>query len=382
VNAFSARLPGIGEKADVLMTQVGETAGQLLAAVEPERLNRAFASVERAAGTIEQAAGDVRQVTSAIPPETVQAAIQNLSAFSETLGGIGARREEIDAMVTRFSAISSDVNAFSARLPAIGERVEGMVTGIGDTADRLREAVDPEAIGRAVGAVERAAANVEQVTAAVPAEAVRATAENLSRFSAVLAARSPDVDALVTRLSAIAGDVGAFTPRLPAIGEKVDGVLTAVDTQKIGESVEGVHRFTTALGNRSGDVEAILADARATAAQLKGVTAKADSLLAKLDGMAGDEGGGFIAEARATLASIRQTAETFDEQAQSIGGSVNQFSTRGLRDLQNFISEGQRTVARLDRVISSLERDPSQILFGGEGVPEYKGSRSGGAQRR
>ena len=91
--------------------------------------------------------------------------------------------------------------------------------------------------------------------------------------------------------------------------------------------------------------------------------------------MAGDGAGGILDEAKSTLAAVRAAADSFNGQVVAIGGGVGDFSGRGLRDFQNLVSEGQRTIGRLDRVISDLERNPSGFLFGGENLPEYGGQR-------
>ena len=77
----------------------------------------------------------------------------------------------------------------------------------------------------------------------------------------------------------------------------------------------------------------------------------------------------------ATLASIKAAADNFNAQIATLGTGLNDFSDRGLRDLQSLVSEGQRTIGRLDRVISNLEQNPTGFLLGGENVPEYGGRR-------
>jgi phospholipid/cholesterol/gamma-HCH transport system substrate-binding protein len=99
-------------------------------------------------------------------------------------------------------------------------------------------------------------------------------------------------------------------------------------------------------------------------------------VLAKLDAMAGDgTDGGIMTDAQAALAAIRAAADNFNTQVSAVGGDFGDFSDRGLRNFQNLISEGQRTIARLDRVISNLEQNPSGFIFGGSRVPEYGGQR-------
>ena len=100
-----------------------------------------------------------------------------------------------------------------------------------------------------------------------------------------------------------------------------------------------------------------------------------DSLFTKLDSMAGQGPGGLMQDATDTLASIKAAADNFNAQVSTLGGGLGDFNDRGLRDFRNLVTEGQRTIGRLDRVISNLERNPAGYLLGGENVPQYGGRR-------
>ncbi len=328
ITALSKRLEGVVEKSEAI-----------LGAVEPDDVRQTIAQLRETA--------------------------DNVSAFSKSLA---ARSGDIDRMVTQFSAIASDINTFSASLTGIGERADTLLADVGEKAGKILDAVDAETVSRAIG-------NIDRIVAAIEPEKVSATIDGLASFSQTLSNRREDLDALVTQLSVIASDVSGFSARLPSMGEKVDNLLAAVDAEKITQSVDGVHRFATTLGENSDNIDAIIANARAVSERFDALTQNAESLIAKLDVMAGGENGGIIEEARSTLVAIRKAAESFEKQARVIGSGIGRFSNQGLRDLQEFVNEGRRAVSRLDRVISNLAEDPSQILFGGKGVPEYRGNR-------
>ena len=328
ITTLSKRLEGVVEKSEAI-----------LAAVEPDDVRQTIAQLRETA--------------------------ENVSAFSKSLS---ARSGDIDRMVTQFSAIASDINTFSANLNGIGERADTLLADIGGKAGKILDAVDAEAVSRAIG-------NIDRIVAAIEPEKIGATIDGLASFSQTLSNRREDIDKLVTQLSVIASDVSGFSARLPSMGEKAENILAAVDADKIRQSVDNVHRFATTLGENSDDIDAIIANVRAVSERFDGLTAKAESLIAKLDAMAGGEKGGIIEEASRTLAAIREAAESFEKQARVIGSGIGRFSNQGLRDLQEFVNEGRRAISRLDRVISSLAEDPSQILFGGKGVPEYRGNR-------
>jgi phospholipid/cholesterol/gamma-HCH transport system substrate-binding protein len=367
---------------ETFTSALSQNADQIATFVES--VSGAAENISRLSGRLEEVVARGEAVIAAVEPEAVRRTVENVAGFSDTLA---ASREEIDGLVTRFSTIAADVNAFTARLDTIGARADLLVADLGERTGALFDALEPDAIGRTVdnldritaavdpARVQQAIANIEQVTGAVEPEAVRTTVANIADFSETLASRRQDIDVLVTRLSAISADATAFAAGLPALRERVDAVAAAVDPEKVGESVDQVHRFATALGGSSEDVEAIVADVRATAERFNALSQRADSMIANLDDLAGGEGGGLLTEMHQTLDSIRVAADSFSTQAESISGGINQFTERGLRELQAFVGQGRRAASRLERIIGELERDPGQFLFGGEGVPEYSGQR-------
>jgi phospholipid/cholesterol/gamma-HCH transport system substrate-binding protein len=216
----------------------------------------------------------------------------------------------------------------------------------------------------------------EALLGAIDPADVNATLKNVRTATDMLAQQGEALDAIVARVDAVAADAQAFSQHLPALGEKAETLVAAVDPEKLSRSLDNLDRFATTLGESSDDVDQIVADARGLSARFQTLGERADSLLTKLDGMAGQGPGGILEDATATLAAIRAAADNFNAQVAVLGGGLGNFSDRGLRDFQNLVSEGQRTIARLDRVISNLERNPTGFLLGGENVPEF------GARRR
>ena len=326
---FAARLPSIGDKTDTL-----------LAAIDPAQVGQA---IDRING-----------IAAAIEPERVRVAVDGVSSFGETLA---ANRENIDNLVTRLTLISTDLAAFTPRLPAIGEK-----------ADALFAAIDPAAVGLAVDRIGTVAASIDP-------ERVQVAVNGVASFGETLADNSQAIENIVTHLSLISTDLAAFTPRLPAIGERTETLLAALDGEKIGDTVDSLQQFAATLRDNSDDIDAIIGDARGVSSRFEALSARAESLMVQLESMAGEGTGGILEEAQLTLAAIQGAADNFNAQVSTLGAGFGDFSDRGLRDFQNLISEGQRTISRLDSVISNLEQNPSSLIFGGPGVPEYSGQR-------
>jgi phospholipid/cholesterol/gamma-HCH transport system substrate-binding protein len=223
--------------------------------------------------------------------------------------------------------------------------------------------------------VEDTIDRLNAISAAVDPERVRTSVEGISTLAETLQANQENIDTIVTKATALANDLSAFSARLPVMGDKADQLLAAIDAAQVGRTLDNVDKFTTALAANTDDIDAIIADARRVSARFDDLSDRAESLMAKLDSMAGGEAGGLVEDVRETLAAVRAAAESFNTQVVAVGGGLGDFSDRGLRDFQNLISEGQRTISRLDGVVSNLEQNPSGFLFGGSRVPEYEGRR-------
>jgi phospholipid/cholesterol/gamma-HCH transport system substrate-binding protein len=286
-----------------------------------------------------------------------------LSRADETLQKleqtISDNSDDISLAILDVRKFTSALAANSADIGKLLENVSTAATGIADAAKRLD------------GIVTRS----ENLLAAVNPEDVSKTLTNLRTTSDSFAAQADRLGGLVDRADAIAADAQAFSQHLPTLGEKAEALVAAVDPATVNRTLASIDRFATALGENSDDINQIIADARGVSARFASLGERADSLLTKLDNMAGSGAGGIMTDATETLAAIKAAADNFNAQVSILGGGLGDFNDRGLRDFQSLVTEGQRTIARLDRVISNLEKNPTGFLLGGENVPEYGGRR-------
>jgi phospholipid/cholesterol/gamma-HCH transport system substrate-binding protein len=259
-----------------------------------------------------------------------------------------------------------DVRRFTSALAENSDGVAELVENMSTAASTIAEATT-----KLEGIAERS----ESLIAAIDPEELRATLHNIRSTTDSIATQADRFGPLMERAEAITADAQAFSQHLPALGERADALIAAVDPEKIGRSIDNVDRFTTALGESGDDIDQIVAEARDVSSRFQTLGERAESLLTKLDNMAGQGSGGLLEDAQATLTAIREAADSFNAQISILGGGLNDFSDRGLRDFQTLVTEGQRTIARLDRVISLLEQNPAGFLLGGENVPEYGGRR-------
>ena len=182
-------------------------------------------------------------------------------------------------------------------------------------------------------------------------------------------------------------NVESFSKTLADAGPAVSSLVKAIDGQKLNRVIDNADRFSAALSKASPDIEAGLHDARLLAGKLSASADRIDGVLKGAEGFlgsaAGQEGSSTFAEIREAAMSVRDAGKAFrtmsenlDKRTSNIASSVNRLSGSGRREVEALSSDGQRTLGTLNRTVRNLERDPSQVIFGGKpSLPEYNGSR-------
>ncbi|GGA84129.1 organic solvent ABC transporter substrate-binding protein [Brucella endophytica] len=194
------------------------------------------------------------------------------------------------------------------------------------------------------------------------------------------------------QVALINGDPSAVTNLLETaqdIAAKTNNVLDGLESfikdvrQPLTQTVENTKTFTDALAKNSkmlddladstGDVQQIVKDAREMMARLNKASARADSVMQKVDALVSDNGkDSVVAQTRATLQSIQRTSDTLNTRLGPIADNLQRFSGQGLRDVQALVTDSRRSVQRIEQAITDLERDPQRLIFGGQGnVPQY-----------
>ena len=217
--------------------------------------------------------------------------------------------------------------------------------------------------------------------------------QDLMQSARMIAQRADDMLQRLDRV--VAGNEGAinrtlanverFSKTLGDSAPALDALVKAVDGRKLGSLIDNADRFSAALASASPDIEAGLRDARALAAKLNASADRIDAVLKGAEGFlgsaSGEEGRSTFGEIREAAVSIREAGRAFrtmsenlDKRTASITTQFGRLSGAGRREVQTLSTEGQRTLNSLNSAARTLERDPSQVIFGGKPtLPEYNG---------
>ena len=224
----------------------------------------------------------------------------------------------------------------------------------------------------------------------------KSTVQNFEQISATVRGQDDRIVALVDNVRAAADQ---FTQTL----KEADGILKAVDPQKVAsivgsvENVTGglsrntqsidemiasarsaaqnVEKMTSDLEKRRPDVDQIISDAKEMTATLNATSMRVQGIVDQVGTMVEGDGDGLVQEATKAARSIRKVAAAFENRADSIAGGLSKFANQGTADFAAAMAQINRTLVSIQRAVDNFDRSPNRVIFGGEDVPTYNGGR-------
>ena len=278
------------------------------------------------------------------------------------------------------STTLENASVFSEALKDNADNIDNFLAGIGGVGDALAE-VSSKLDGTLQG--------VEQLLAAVDPDKISSIVDNVDGFTADLRDVSGEIGGVADSVAKVVADLQDVGTRINGTFDKVDSLLDAVPPDQVATAIEDLSEagdsartalaefesLTEGLGDRQEDIQTIISNTQQMAERLNAASVRVDGILAKTDKLLGsDEGQGLMADARDTLRSFKEAADTLNTRIDSVSVGLERFSDRGLRDVQALVNETRRSVSRIEQAISDLERNPQRLIFGGDGdVKTYDG---------
>jgi phospholipid/cholesterol/gamma-HCH transport system substrate-binding protein len=202
--------------------------------------------------------------------------------------------------------------------------------------------------------VDRSVDTIDQLVQA-NAPALAQSLQNIERFTAALAANSDGIETALNDIATASRGVAKLTQDMEGVINRSEEILAAIEPETISS---------------------IMDDAAQIASRLEVASQRVDGLFAKVDAMLGTEDAeGLLVDARLAAKALRDMAETLQARSGPIADGLARFSTNGLRDVEALVNDGRQTLTRIDRVLGEFERNPQQLFFGNQNVPEYQSRR-------
>jgi phospholipid/cholesterol/gamma-HCH transport system substrate-binding protein len=169
--------------------------------------------------------------------------------------------------------------------------------------------------------------------------------------------------------------------QLGAVAVRAAEVLSPDNQKQISAILQNLAVFSGTLAQSSGSIEMIVNDSAATMQDVRRTAESLNQLAVQLAGLSNELGGDakkfftdtsqLTRDANATIGDVRKTAQAFNRLADDLdkivvtsGTPIRDFTSSGLYELSQFVSEARNLVASLTRLAYQLERDPARFLFG------------------
>jgi phospholipid/cholesterol/gamma-HCH transport system substrate-binding protein len=275
--------------------------------------------------------------------------VQNVQTFSDALA---KNSDGIDKFLSSVSALSDELKGVSGKLDGTLKAAEGLLN-----------AVDKDKIKSIVANVDTVTGNLKQT--------------------------SQQLDGVIKNVDTAVGSVNDFAKQTQGTLAKVDGVLDGIDPAQVRTALANIQKasenankaaadiavVTDKFANRADDIDQTIKDAKQLAQRLNDASVRVDGILARVDTLLGSgQADGVMADARATLKSFKQVADTLNARLGVITDNLARFSGQGLTNVEALVQDSRRSINRIEEAVTDLSRNPQRILSGGDGeVRQFDG---------
>ena len=193
---------------------------------------------------------------------------------------------------------------------------------------------------------------------------------------------SAKVDSIASRIDKLVGDNEGQINSIVSNSNKLSKSLAEFDTKSLSKSLDQLSKFIDMLNTRTNDVDSTIKDIASISSKLNKSADKVDAVLSAAQSFLGVEGGAngltknMFTEITETAKSFRILATNLDKRTSDITSSITRLSSSGLREFEALTSDTKKAVNDIGRTFRNLDRNPSQLIFGGKSsVPDYNGSK-------
>ncbi|WP_342361480.1 MlaD family protein [Terrarubrum flagellatum] len=277
--------------------------------------------------------------------------------FADNEQSVGRTVNNVETFTKALAQNSNGIDRFLASTTLAGERIATLAAkleGFTNELETVVKAVEPQRVSRIVG--------------------------NVEAFSDAIGSNKQQIDSLLKDTAALARRLNESSAKLDAVLADASNVLRGVDPALVARSLENIDRVTTTIGANKEEIDKTLKDFASMSDRLNKASSRVDGVLAAVEKFFGTgpdgEAKGMMADIGAAARSVRTLADNLDKRTADITVGLKRVTGPGLRDLEALTTDGRRTLNDLSRAVRSIEKNPNQLIFGGQStLPEYQGRR-------
>lgn len=169
----------------------------------------------------------------------------------------------------------------------------------------------------------------------------------------------PVIEADKSAMQNLLGNAQNLAMKAAEVVTKLDKFLDE-NSPSLTATFKNAEVFTKSLADNSDNIGNFMRDASDLARSLKPVAARLDKVL-----LAGEQ----------TIKALDpKKIKGITGDIAGASANINRFSATGLRQYEQLAVDARKALDTLDRTVRSLEKDPSQVIFGpSQSIPEYQG---------
>ncbi|MDE3176365.1 MAG: MCE family protein [Pseudomonadota bacterium] len=290
-------------------------------------------------------------------PSQIQNLLVNVQNISTKADSVLTRADKLFAdSGPAFSDTMKNINTFSKSLGDASSGLSGAVAGIGEIGRK---------IGPLAGRLEKLTDDADKLLGAVDAAKVRHSVDDVAAFAASLGDKEGPTQKALADAGVLVKHLNDTAAKLDAALSDVDTVAKAFDAKKVGQLVEGAAAIGQTLSDNRANLDHTLKDAAEIAAKLHDSANKVDGLMTSASSFLGSaDTKGPLSQVGEAAESIKRLADQMNLRVRQMSPGLVNFSNSGLKDYQAMAIDARRTLTDLDRVILSIEKHPTQLIFG------------------
>jgi phospholipid/cholesterol/gamma-HCH transport system substrate-binding protein len=290
-------------------------------------------------------------------PSQIQDLLVNVQNISSKADAVLTRADKLFAdSGPAFADTIKNIDVFSKSLNDASSGLAGAVTGIGE-------------IGRKIGPLaqrlEKLSDDGDKLLNAIDVAKVRKSVSDLNAFTASLGDKDGPTQHALSDAATLVKHLNETAAKLDAGLADMDAVAKAFDAKKVSALMDGAGAIGQTLSDNRANLDKTLKSAAEIGAKLNSAADKVEGLMTSAQGFLGSSdtksGFGQIGEA---AKSIRVLAEDVDLRVRQMSSGLVKFSNSGLPEYQAMAVDARKTLTDLDRVILSIEKHPTQLIFG------------------
>lgn len=155
--------------------------------------------------------------------------------------------------------------------------------------------------------------------------------------------------------------------KLNTLVQRVTLLFNDENQQAIGETLDNIRQVTGTLAANRAQMDQLLANGAAAAEQVRTMSAEFQALATDLRAQTrtvGDNAGESIVALRQAADQVTKLAGQLDTMVAENREPIHDFTSTGLYEMTQVMTEIRLLVASLTRVSAQIERDPARFLFG------------------